>query len=225
MNRLRTYAVVALIGTCGLLPGRRSEASEYNVYYRTNANSPWVFYAGKETDAAANAVVTDLQATGYLTQIVPGNAGPAVAGTVATGGYTSPGVVVNRTVGTTPYGASYSGGWGNAWGGGVGGYSYGGGASYGGGGAFRNADNWHHHEHSHEHSHEGHHDAHAGNHHPTASPHHRAESHHSHEGAHHGGEHHGGHEGGHHSSHHGSHHGHSHSHSHSHSHGGHHGKK
>lgn len=191
-NSIMAMAIVAL----ACLP---VEGSAYNVYYRANPSSPWVFYAGRTTSAAANATVVDLQATGYSAQVVSGVIAPNGAAGVI-------GPTVVRTGPTvTPYGTGGSSSYFNTWGGSPG-YSYGGGASYGGGG-FRNADNWHHHDHSQD----GHHRSGGGlHHHPTAHPHQHAAASHAH------------HASAHHAAHHGAHHGHSHSHSHSHSH---HGKK
>ncbi|WP_165232071.1 hypothetical protein [Aquisphaera insulae] len=179
-----------------------------NVYYRANADSPWVFYSGANSDAAANATVAELQASGYATQIVPGN---GVAGTSSSANVVTPGAA---SYDSTSY-VNSSGGWygrgGSGWYGGGGGW-YGGGGGWTGGGGFRHADRWHHDDQHHEHSHEA---SHHGAQHPTRHPHQRAAAHQTHPHAHHG-------------AHHNAHHGHSHSHSHSHSHGhghGHHGKK
>lgn len=193
--RIRNYVVATAIGALVSLPAL-TEGSAYNVYYRTNASSPWVFYAGKVTSSAADATVADLQATGYTARVVTGD---VAQNTAAVG--TGPTVV--RTGPTVaPYGSGGSSSYYRTSGGSPG-YSYGGGTSYGGG-SFRNADNWH----RHEHSHDGHRRDDAGRYHPTAHPrHHASASHAHHASARSGG-------------HHGSHHGHSHSHSHSH-----HGKK
>jgi hypothetical protein len=202
--------------------GSSVEGSAYNVYYRVDPNSPWVFYTGSANSTAANETCATLQASGYTAQVVAGNGGGnAVVG--GSGMYSQPAsawVNPGVGVGSYPYG-SHGGGYGARTWGNSAGYSYGGGANYGAG-AFRNADNWHHHSHSSQsHSHTG--DDNGANsratQHPTTNPHARSAAHHSSHlagtNAHHAGA------GAHNGAHHGSHHGHSHSHSH----GDHHGKK
>src|SRR5947209_4621204 len=76
----RKQILAVLVGVAVSLLGSEAEvmAAKFNVYYRTSAASPWVYYAGKDTKAAAQTTVGELKELGYLAEIVAdGEAAPS----------------------------------------------------------------------------------------------------------------------------------------------------
>jgi hypothetical protein len=192
---------VSILGVALLtVAGQSAVAAPFNVYYRADAGSPWVFYSGAGTRPAADRVVVDLTALGYLAEVVTDN-GPAPGG--GPGGATAavPQAGPTYVSGSTYYPPTYYGAPGGS-------YSY----SFGGPGYSWSSHTWHHYDYDHRGQPEGRQERirHEPRPHPTPQPlyRHRARAHPAHRAVRPGGR--GGRGGGHH----GGHHQHSHVHAH-----------
>ena len=226
MSRNQLLVVAAGMGLLFCPAAPRAEGAAFNVYYRASAASPWVYYAGKATKAAAQITVTKLKELGYLTEIIAdGAASPATIIAPVAGARR---VVGGYIVGGGATAAASSGGGSAAAAAGSGGGASAAAASSSGhvgsssaaaaAGSPITSYTTHHYAHHHAHYHAG---ATAGaHHHPTHHPHHNVHhldyKHHNPHGKHgapphpHG--HHAHHHGGHHAQHHAHHHAHSHHH-------------
>lgn len=60
-------------------------AVPWNVYYRANVSSPWTLYATEPDRPTAAAAVADLQAAGFLAEMLSDGVAPAAVAGVTTG--------------------------------------------------------------------------------------------------------------------------------------------
>lgn len=91
-----------------------ARAEPFNVYYRSAAANPWLFYSTAATKAAADQEATELRDTGFLTEVVASTTSPAIPTTAAVGG--GPGYVggahYNRNWNwSSPGGANWNWSW------------------------------------------------------------------------------------------------------------------
>src|SRR5262245_52456932 len=80
MPRKPLLIVGAILGLIAFSPDLpRVQAAPFRVLYRSAAGSPWTFYSGAPTRMRANAIASQLQASGYLTEVLTGDGGGAAS--------------------------------------------------------------------------------------------------------------------------------------------------